>query len=181
MIVHQIICQFANDILFARKQREWNTSYIKHFNIYQQRFLVFIVSENSTKMETNRKRQQNNEEIQEVKRNKTMENAECPSQYNITDIDCLQRIFKYFDLKDLLVVADMCQLFRQAATFPFKCKYGNKNISIVYEHRRLALGCYPNYEAKKSYKISDLKMIMSTLRCFGSCISDINVSYYRDY
>ena len=69
-------------------------------------------------------------------------NAKCTEvrtrlQTNITDvnIDCLEEVFKYFDLKDLLNVADCGnQRMRRAASFVFASTYQSK---IKISHSRI--------------------------------------------
>lgn len=56
-----------------------------------------------------------------------------PEQLNITNInhDCMNNIFEYLELEDLLNVADTCMTLRDVASQFFEWKYsGNKIVGI---------------------------------------------------
>lgn len=69
---------------------------------------------------------------QQTKRQKTGNSEKQPEQMNIKDlgIDCLEKIFMFFDLENLLSVAHVCKQFEQATKYPFIRKYSKKTISF---------------------------------------------------
>lgn len=71
--------------------------------------------------------------IRQSKRRK-MENKieKSPKRTHITDLvpDCLERIFMYLKVMDLVNVADVCMYFRNCSYLPFGEKYSKKIIEI---------------------------------------------------
>lgn len=58
---------------------------------------------------------------QQTKRQNIGNSEEQPEQINIEDlgIDCLEKIFMFFDLENLLSVAHVCKQFEWATKYPF--------------------------------------------------------------
>lgn len=90
----------------------------------------------------------------------------------ITDIntDCLEHIFKYLTLSDLLNVSDASKYFKDAADFAFTAKYGKKAVTIGKIRTRLAS------MRNSCLEIDDLKTSLQLLRCFGHLIRDLKIN-----
>lgn len=101
-------------------------------------------------------------------------------QTKITDMPqlCLEHIFMYLDLEDLLNVVDANKYLWLAAQMPFSRKYTGRKIDIDrtvgYKYRE-----YPRnlYVWDTSIKIYDLKMTFQLLRSFGQMITELELVY----
>lgn len=93
-------------------------------------------------------------------------------------VDCLAHVLSYsLELEDLLVVADVNEQFRQAANYVYKSRYAQKRVEIKRtEHNLLPL---PKTYAVNDEQLilTDLKIILRVLRCFGRSITDISFEY----
>lgn len=121
--------------------------------------------ENSAENEDNQPKGQREDDTEPVDINK-------PTK--ITDINtyCLEGIFNYLTLSDLLNVSDACKHFKDAADFVFSAKYRKKAVIIneirVFRTRLL--------DIKTSYiKIDDIKTSLQLLRCFGHLILKLKI------
>lgn len=89
---------------------------------------------------------------------------ESAEQLKITDIgiDCLEKVFEFLDLYDLLNVADSSKEFKSCADFIFTSKYGHSFLLSTLGKFRNTSG--PNF-----------KTILQLLRCFGHLITHIDI------
>lgn len=115
-------------------------------------------------------------EVYQPKRQKEddIETSDIDAQTKITDLNtyCLESIFEYLALSDLLNVCDACKHFRNAADFIFSVKYREKTV-IVNEIRVFRTRVL---DIKTSYiKIDDLKTSLQMLRCFGHLILRLKI------
>lgn len=94
----------------------------------------------------------------------------------ITDInnDCLEHIFNYLSLIDLLNVADASKCFKQGVNLSFTAKYGSKKLKLQ--------GIEPS--PHQSYEVDDYKICISNLttclkfiRSFGHTIDELHINY----
>lgn len=115
------------------------------------------------------------------KRLKTDESIEEPiEQTKISDLfqECLEHIFSYLDLADLLNVADVDRSFQKATYVPFKQKYARKSIEIrssgIYNHGEASRELFHVEESKIA--IGDSKMGLQLLRSFGHLISRLHLN-----
>lgn len=89
---------------------------------------------------------------------KTKKNAK--DQLEITDLndDCLEHIFKFFDLPNLFIVADTCKRFREVTKTIYKCRQlTSVKIDILSRS-----------------SIDELKL----LRIFGDVIQKLSINFY---
>lgn len=88
---------------------------------------------------------------------------------NLTDmnLDCLEKIFMYLPLNDLINIFHTNKTFQQPAEWVFTSKYGRKIINLditAYQNKELA-----------SVKIADLRTSLRLLRSFGHLIKKLIV------
>lgn len=99
----------------------------------------------------------------------------CPTpRVKITDIniDCLEVVFKYLSIVDLLSIADSNKFLRNAAELVFILKYGKKRVDIFDLNSvrpEISTGMH-------TIEISGLKSSLQIIRCFGKFISKLKVS-----
>lgn len=88
---------------------------------------------------------------------------------NVIDmnIDCIEEIFEYLSIIDLLRVADTNKRFQKAASLVFSRKYAFEYVSIKSD--RIKLG-WRNID-----EIRDFIDSFRLLRCFGQLISNIHI------
>lgn len=113
----------------------------------------------------------------------------------ITEINqfCLEHIFTYLDLEDLLNVADSNKYLKLATRTPFVRNYGGKSVHIDRwtKHPGVKIITKTDENKRKYYNIEkeitilDFKIIFQLLRLFGDMITDlsafenVNVVYYN--
>lgn len=86
--------------------------------------------------------------------------------------DCLAKIFNDLDLVNLFNVALANEWLRPAAADVYKRKFGSKTVRLrIFPSRIHGL-----YECD-FIEISDLKLCLQFLRCFGSSICDLTLRY----
>lgn len=87
-------------------------------------------------------------------------------------IDCLEKIFIYLPLHDLLNVADSNKQLKEAADLVFRLKHGNKELDIVSFHspKRRFL------EFIRSNASLNLKITLQLLRCFGYLLHKLKIN-----
>lgn len=91
-------------------------------------------------------------------------------------VDCLQQVLSDFQLEDLSIVAGVNQQFKEAANYVFISKYSQKIEIKRNTHRYLKP--LERYNVTGGIMIlSDKKIILKVLRCFGHSITDINFNY----
>lgn len=92
---------------------------------------------------------------------------------NITDVnnDCLEKVFRYLSLGDLLNVADSSKHLRAAAELTYSYKYGKKQLYIF----ELAIEWDQDIEIGDEINIKDWKRSYQILRCFGHLISKLDI------
>lgn len=97
----------------------------------------------------------------------------------LTDLhlDCLESIFRYLPLRDLLNVADSNKQLRKAAELVFSLKHGTKTIEIFETIFKSGSSC-PRYSRFLShwFKTVNLKVPLQLLRCFGHLICKILIN-----
>lgn len=97
----------------------------------------------------------------------------------ITDLnnDCLESVFGYLDVQDLLSVADASKGLSVAAKYVFKRKYNGKIVNIpavrTSRDRRLKF----DINGFGFIQISDLRTILIFLRCFGIFVSYLTFKF----
>ncbi|XP_055299702.1 uncharacterized protein LOC129567121 [Sitodiplosis mosellana] len=111
----------------------------------------------------------------------------------ITDVNqfCLEKIFMYLDLEDLLNVANANKYLQFATHSPYARQNAKKTIYIALEkdcfgekygsliQRGISIANIRNSETTIS--IRDFKTALQMLRCFGHKLVDINLLYYNQY
>lgn len=117
----------------------------------------------------------------------TAERPTVSTKLTDVNIDCLEEIFKYLKLNDLLNVSDTCKRLRKASSFIFKNSYQPK---IYINHSYLYSGWRMKYyhswnntvdskimeKLEKPQKLYTLKACFQLLRCFGTCITFIEIT-----
>lgn len=97
----------------------------------------------------------------------------------ITDlnIDCLESVFEYLDLQDLLNVADANKYLNIVAKCVFRRKHSNKMVHIpvvrIARDRRLKF----DINSFGFIQMSDLRTILAFLRCFGCFVSHVTFKF----
>lgn len=92
----------------------------------------------------------------------------------ITDIniDCLEAIFSYLSLVDLLNVADSNNYLREAAAVVFVQKFGKKPVQFngmrACRSRKISI--------RSKLFVRDLKSGLQLMRCFGQSVSRLEIS-----
>lgn len=106
---------------------------------------------------------------------------ELTQQIRITDLikAFLEQICMYLDFPSIVRAADVCTQFREATKRPFKQKYAKNVVKLAITPKSSEL-----YHVKDNHvTITDLKIGMNTLRCFGDTITQLEVvnPNLRDY
>lgn len=101
---------------------------------------------------------------------------------NISDLsdDCLEVIFGYLDLRSLFSVAVSKECLRVAARSVFSRKFRATTVNIYI----VAVPCDSHDYALDDFTpvvcwitINDLKLCLQFLRCFGSAITKLEITY----
>ncbi|XP_055308471.1 uncharacterized protein LOC129572528 [Sitodiplosis mosellana] len=126
----------------------------------------------NSKLSTGQKchnRSDHNDKSTQKKRSKLLKETK------ITDIncDCLEKIFEYLAIGDLLNVDDSNKWLKLAAAIVFGRKFGHKNVKIT--------DIYPKYgalsERDGTIVVGGLKTCLQFLRCFGESVKKLDVSF----
>lgn len=124
-----------------------------------------------------RKTTEGGEEEQLAKRSKGVESEQdldLQKEIEITDVntDCLEKIFKFLELGDLLNVRDTCKHFQAAADFAFGQRFSRKWIIInkIHISRKRLINIQPNF-----VELVDLKSMLQTIRHFGGLIKKLKL------
>lgn len=106
-----------------------------------------------------------------------IELRESTTQLKITDLldDCLEHIFKFLDIKDLLSVADSRKSFKASLDRTFRSKYIKDFCIMPSDEGAYKWGVVKlkNYDREAVINFGD---ILKFLRCFGELISEIYFS-----
>lgn len=98
-----------------------------------------------------------------------------PDYQNLNMDLCLELVFLYLDLKDLVSAADANKQMKDAAELTFRCRYG-KNLFVFYTKTQHVL---PSTVRVTYLDVSrDPKLCFGVLRCFGHLISKLLLDYY---
>lgn len=97
----------------------------------------------------------------------------------ITDLndDCLEKIFKSFDIQNLFDVAVSNEWLRPAANAAYTRQFGAYKVRL-YDVHTIQNACKPIY-GSDIVLIHDLKTCLQFLRCFGSSITHLAINYRR--
>lgn len=94
-----------------------------------------------------------------------------PVPMELTELnnDCLEHIFQFLNVDDLLTIAHTNKQLKPAADLAFARKFYRKKVTtFCFGHRHW-------YGVKNPFEINDLKTALRLLRCFGHLISIITV------
>lgn len=120
----------------------------------------------------------------------TEERTRVQTNINNVNIDCLEEIFKYLNLEDLLNIADSSKRLRKAASFIFACTYQPKiHIIHSYVHDDVQFvwkleyyqSCNRKTDSEIKKKLDEgqelytLKKCFQLLRCFGNRITFLEI------
>lgn len=87
-------------------------------------------------------------------------------------VDCLERIFRYLPLDDLLNVADSNKQLKEVAEMAFVLNHWNTNLTISGNHPFKR----PGFWTCSNHTVSmNLKIILQVLRCFGHLILKLHI------
>lgn len=105
------------------------------------------------------------------KRQKEMSIANAASSTKIDDVnlDCLEYVFKFLDLEDLINVAEGNKHLKTAANMAFNHNKYKKKI-ILQSYSRVE---HESIEVRNVIEIKNLKFIFKILRLFGDYISNV--------
>lgn len=118
-----------------------------------------------------------------------MTDQETKPNASITNInyDCLERIFDFMDLKDLLNTAQTCKRLQLAAAAKFGYEHGSKLVFfeceddgfLIRRHFRMHIPDHQMVRAKISVRhnsviVTGLKLQLPFLRCLGAKISHLH-------
>lgn len=90
------------------------------------------------------------------------------------NIDCLEEIFEYLELGDLLNAADSNKRMLHASKFVYVRKYGSHRL-----HIGLFCKCYLSKKSGETITVNNFKSILSLLRNFGPLISRISMDPFQ--
>lgn len=93
------------------------------------------------------------------------------------DNDCLEQIFKYLPLKDLLNVADSNKRLKEVADTVFALNYGEKELNLIDSNEVLGANLITS---STEIHVGDLKATLQVLRCFGQSISKLVINRSGD-
>lgn len=113
------------------------------------------------------------------KRPQTPDDPNAPTKITDLNIDCLEYIFKKFELIDLLSVADVCKYFKQAAGLVYTSNYGKMGISVP-RFQQLD-DCLIIKFNLGFIMISDLLIWLKLLRFFGHLIPKLAIKCIDEY
>lgn len=152
---------------------------MKNFGIFIN-FYLYVHSIRLVNMSSslNRKRYSTWDVNQLAKRKAAdIEPLASPNQMKITDLnpDCLEHIFKYLHIEDLLNVADSRKSLKNAVDQAFTCKYEKRIlISLIFMIPLIETQLKNGREEKIECFGSTLKF----LRCFGKLIAAIKIHFF---
>lgn len=117
--------------------------------------------------------------VQSAKRKTTdMEQIASSNQMKITDLnpDCLEHIFKYLHIKDLLNVADSRKSLKDAVDQAFTSKYDGNSISILLKPTIITA---INIKLKNGHQeeAETFSCILKFLRGFGKLITALSIEF----
>lgn len=94
------------------------------------------------------------------------------------NIDCIQEIFSYLSVVDLMNVADSNRCLKNAANLSFAQRYGKKSVqlNIVPSYQRQRKRIFRKVSAHSKIYIIDLKSSLQLLRCFSNSIPQLEVT-----
>lgn len=96
-----------------------------------------------------------------------------PKSLTTIYFDCLERIFDFLELKDMLNIAHTCKRLQTAAVAKFSYDYRNRNINFeLSNYERIEL-------VRNDISVSGLKYCLPFLRCFGAKCSSVTISTNR--
>lgn len=123
---------------------------------------------------SNHKRQYENDDSPPESKHQRPATPEQPMKITDLDDDCLEKIFERLDLCSLCNVVASNALLRPAARTVYKRKCGIKKVHIYSSAPGLKVSAFDNH-----ISVSGLKMCLQFLRCFGSSIINLYISYAR--
>lgn len=99
----------------------------------------------------------------------------------ITDmnIDCLECIFNYLDVKDLLNVTDSCKRLKQVTDLVYSLRYGRKTLELTKSSLHMSKEFNEFRMTDRKISVKDLKNILQIIRCFGHLIRNISVDIFH--
>lgn len=108
--------------------------------------------------------------------NETSEEVDGPTK--ITDIidDCLEQIFKYLMLQDLINLADACKRFETPVELTFASMYKGKVVKLY--PNRCSNGLEPIKLVADTIQIIGLSSCLKVLRYFGNQIAKLSIQFY---
>ncbi|XP_031617187.1 uncharacterized protein LOC116337041 [Contarinia nasturtii] len=97
----------------------------------------------------------------------------------ITDLNnnCLEHIFKFLNLNDLLNVAGTCKKFHSAANYPFSSNFGKKQFHLRYTYIERGSSAFSIDTFENDIYIRKLKIYLKCLRTFGHLINKLCINY----
>lgn len=106
----------------------------------------------------------------------TSDDSEAPQNLSDINIDCLESIFMYLSLNDLIDIHHTTKTFQRVAELVFARKYGSKTIILNIQ-------AYQNAKIKIADKVEivDLKTSLRLLRSFGHLISRLEAQSSLEY
>lgn len=118
-----------------------------------------------------------NDSNPEAKRQKLMPTCEISPTANITDLndDCLLKIFELLELEDHLNIANANKYLNPAASWIFNKTQGEKTIFLEDFHIGTRT---PIVVSREKIYIRGLNTAFKFLRCFGRCITKLEVNYF---
>lgn len=127
-----------------------------------------------------RKRRRDEDNENPVKQTKIVTIESITFKTKLTDVndDCLEKVFMYLSLDDLLNIAHTNKKLKTAADMVFANKFGKESFSFTIEtsHQNKILRTQPD-----NIWINDLKTSLRLLRCYGHLISDLSISYNENF
>lgn len=112
--------------------------------------------------------------VKDIEESNSMELSKSNTQIIDLTIDCLEEIFEYLDLHDLLNVADSNKRLNKAAGLVFSRKHGNK---YVLNRERPSYWGFPEKDGEY-LGITDNCSSLRLVRCFGHSISGISIDCF---
>lgn len=112
------------------------------------------------------------------------DDSDSDGEINITDINlaCLDHIFKYLSIEDLLNVADSCESLREAAFFTYTSKYKRMTLQLQLKNIQLSrrfptIQTSDRFSIVSKFSISNLTVCLKFLRCFGHTLNELIIDY----
>lgn len=95
------------------------------------------------------------------------------------DSHCLENIFSYLEVKDLLNVADTSNALKPAIGVAYRRKYETKTANVILGIQQY-ISPEPICEAFNNIQINDLKTTFQLIRNFGYLMKVLHVAYDQD-